>query len=427
MHKRKEDLSEESNSSSDERNSDVDKRLTRSSVLGYSTQSASKNNPGISTRHKSQRESSKGVKALVNLEKGNNEIQESVVRSTSLNISQGVSQSMMISQQNFPRPNPSRHVKEDRILNINTFNRILTERTMKEGIRIDISSDLIRFVNNGLDTYMKNIIERLITISRSRNVNFNLFSKLAEKNPVFKIHTFNWESNQTNHMQPIFTMYKDLSIVFTKNMRNEIQMLERYHDLHMKKLKYEKFSLFKNKIEEITTLKEKEKAANVKTQAVEGTKPRTRKRESSLIKSFRNNIAKTQKKDELDQQKKDTLNTLDAFLDNKPRNVYPSNLSAPRYDVEMTSNIAESQNLEMCSKFSEVSKSEHPIGVNELNEVNMNIFKSNVPSQNTKIFTPVKRRITLKDLIFYLEAERRTPLQNLILHRAVLKLNQQSH
>jgi hypothetical protein len=330
--------------------------------------------------------------------------------------------------------------KDDKIINRANFEKLLNEKLNRDGLQIKNTqyNEIINSINNGLDIYLRNILEKLIIITRSKNVNLNLYSKLSEKNPVFKIHTFNWDRQINNIGQNIieFTPYKDFSIMFTKNMKNTINTLETYEDLNYYKSKYEKLSSYKNKLEEIQSLKEKEKekgtgGGTVQTPKTVNVVPvvhsvgRRRKRDTTILKNYKRTIVKNQKKEELDRHKKDTQNTLEAFLDNKPK--VKETLSNFKFDTEIGSNIAESHNLETYTKLSEISKSENPAIINtDSNELNLNIFKNYIPSQNLKLFTGVKRRISLKDLIFYLENERRTPLQNLILHKAVLKL-QQSH
>ena len=92
-------------------------------------------------------------------------------------------------------------------------------------------------------------------------------------------------------------------------------------------------------------------------------------------------------------------------------------------DVESGSNIVESNILESVTKMSELSKSEAPINLDS-NDLNLAIYKSQNISDNLKISSGGRRRITLKDLVFYLEGQKRTPLQNLILHKAIMKMNQ---
>ena len=96
-----------------------------------------------------------------------------------------------------------------------------------------------------------------------------------------------------------------------------------------------------------------------------------------------------------------------------------------KFGDDSQSNINESH-LETFTKLSadNVSKADN-YSLSDVNQsdLHLNIFKSNIPSENNKYMTSVKRRIALKDLISYLETNKRIPLQNLILHKAILKLN----
>jgi len=126
--------------------------------------------------------------------------------------------------------------------------------------------------------------------------------------------------------------YEDFSIIFTKNMKNILNNLETFEELNACKIKCEKITTFRSKIEEINQAKEKEKEkqsnkyvnanANNNNNNIISNPPiktRTRKRDSTLIKSYKNIFAKTQKKDEMDRQKKDIKHTLEAVLDTKTR------------------------------------------------------------------------------------------------------------
>ena len=335
------------------------------------------------------------------------------------------------SRQIFSRPHRE---DRERILNRVNIEKILIEKVKREGLEIKFGGEIISVINNGVEIYLKNMIEKLIAISRARNVNLNLFSKTSEKNPMFKIHSFNLERvlNPNNQIELSPSPYKDFSIVFTKNTKHTINMLEEYEELSLKKTRQEKMMLYKNKLEEITTQKEKEKLGVEKPEKIPQSlvvRPRGRKKESSMLKSVRNTLAKSQKKIEMDKQKKDTQNTLEKFLDNKPK--FRETSSQLRFDTEIASNIGESHNFETYTKLSEISKSEAPGTVNinaesGSNEINLCIFKNAIPSQNMKIpnSISVRRRITLKDLIFYLERERNIPFYNLVLYRAMIKLAQ---
>jgi hypothetical protein len=101
-------------------------------------------------------------------------------------------------------------------------------------------------------------------------------------------------------------------------------------------------------------------------------------------------------------------------------------------DSEMASNVAESHNYDTyTNKYSELSKSEAQGTVSFIpdsagNEINLTLFRNSIPSQNPKIAHPnnIRRRITLKDFIFFLENERNVPINNILLHKAMIKMGQ---
>jgi hypothetical protein len=105
-----------------------------------------------------------------------------------------------------------------------------------------------------------------------------------------------------------------------------------------------------------------------------------------------------------------------------------------RIDSEMASNLNESQqnnnfnniNIETHTKLSDnISKSDNIACEN--NELFLTVYKSHIPNENIKTNPDIKRRVILKDLIFYLENNLKTPLHNFILHKAVLRLNMSSN
>ena len=196
------------------------------------------------------------------------------------------------------------------------FEKILFEKLNKEGLTLKNNfNEIYNVVNNGLDYYIKNILEKLINVSRARNVNLSLYSKFSEKNPMFKIHTYNFEKVSTSVVDQI--PYRDFSIVFTTNMKNVINTLEHYEELNAYKSKIEKISTFKNKIDELNVAAATEKKEK-DVVAAKTTKPRSRRKNAVFMKNYKRAVANTQKKNEMDRQKKDTQYTLQTFLDNKP-------------------------------------------------------------------------------------------------------------
>jgi hypothetical protein len=394
-------------------------------------------------RKRSERQASQGVKLLVNREKGNNselsvESESTLIHEVRRIPPMNPNPHMPAYPRNYPSSYPVSlpHLsqtskpskdKDHILINTKNFEKLIIEKLHKENLDLPNPNEFLIFMNIGLDSYIKSVLEKLISIARVRNVNLNLYSKQSEKNPTYRIHTTNLDKSSNPHSNEIVqSPYESFSILFTKNMKIQMSLLEEYEELNLKKLRHDRASLLK-KLEESSGNKDMESQVQVTNNKP---KQRVRKRDT-MLKNVRNTLAKSQKREEMARQKKETQNTLDTFLDNKSKSIFPSNLSGQRYDSEMVSNIAESHNYESNTKMSELSKSEMQgtIAVEGSQDINLTIFKHSTPSQNVRFppSTNVKRRITLKDLIQYLEGERRTPLQNLILHKSVVKLNQYSH
>ena len=67
--------------------------------------------------------------------------------------------------------------KEEFILNKQNMGKIINEKSKRARIAFDMNDDMARYLNHSLNNYMKTLIEKLISINRTRNVNFNLFSR----------------------------------------------------------------------------------------------------------------------------------------------------------------------------------------------------------------------------------------------------------
>ncbi len=80
--------------------------------------------------------------------------------------------------------NSTNNSLDDKVLNkANLKSKIIASLT-KYGLNKTNFTEVENIIGLGLEEYLKNIIENLIKISRVRNLNLNLYSKLAEKNQV---------------------------------------------------------------------------------------------------------------------------------------------------------------------------------------------------------------------------------------------------
>ncbi len=302
---------------------------------------------------------------------------------------------------------------ENIIINKLNLERKFNNRKMK----LEMPNETFTLINHLLIKYMKISIEKLININRIRNVNFNLFSK--SNTPTYKIHTFNWDKNPENQNLN-FTPSKDFSIILTNNIKNKFRLIEEYQELNNKKIKLEGFAIYKQKLEESA----KEKGGEPTIKIIPGPIPiklgpgrRTRKRVSAIIKIMRNNFVKTQKKEDLNKQKSFTMNTLDTFLDN--------NKSMSHSHLNKVDDKNDISHFDSVSKISDNNNSYNYQNDNiGNNEISVNVFKSNDIKKNAKLIGTSKRKINLKDFIFFLENEFNIPLKMLLLQKAMVKLTE---
>ena len=301
---------------------------------------------------------------------------------------------------------------ENIIINKLNIERKFNNRNMK----FDLKNDTYNLINHYLIIYLKKSIEKLININRIRNVNFNLFSKNSI--PSYKIQTYNWDKNQENQ-NITFSQAKNFNIIFTNNIKKKFEMIEEYQELNNKKIKLEGFSIYKQKLEESA----KEKGGEPTIKIIPGPIPiklgpgrRTRKRVSAIIKTMRNNFVKSQKKEDLNKQKSFTMNTLDTILYN--------NRSFSNSNLNKNDDKSENSHFDSSSKINDnnsVNFQNDNIGNNE---ISVNVFKSNDIKKNAKLIGISKRKINLKDFIFFLENEFNIPLKMLLLQKAMVKLTE---
>jgi hypothetical protein len=76
---------------------------------------------------------------------------------------------------------PSLNKFDDKIINPVNLQRIIKEKLAKYKLCTYSDIEVNNALNNGLELYLRNIIEKLIKISRIRNTSFEQFSKYKEK------------------------------------------------------------------------------------------------------------------------------------------------------------------------------------------------------------------------------------------------------
>ena len=265
------------------------------------------------------------------------------------------------------------------------------------------------FLEEKLKEYLKIYLLRLITISRIRNANFNLYSNNPNGQIHYKFKTYNWTvSNDKDNKNVTFSPAKVFDILFTSNLKKRFDLIEEYVELYNKKTKFEKLSSCKEKYEESNKAKGIESSIKI----TDGPNPqikllpgrRTKKKNNTFFKEMRKKIDQTKKKEDLNKQKSFTKNTLEAFLNDSNTNLKSQSFGSFPNLIDGGSNSL----IDMSSKMSDTMSHNNLSYTNNYinnaqNEISMNIFTYFDPTKDGKIIGRQKKRINLKDFIFLLE------------------------
>ena len=301
---------------------------------------------------------------------------------------------------------------------------LMTEKYRKYGMNLRKSDheQILNMLSIHLTNYIRTYILRLITISRIRNVNFHLYSNNPNGQIHYKFRTYNYQLSE-DKKNISFTKSKNFEILFTSNLKKDMDLIEEYVELNNKKIKFEKLSACKEKDEE----NEKTKGIETSIKITEGPNPtikllpgrRTKKKNNSLIKEVRKKLVQTQKKEDLIKQNSNTKNTLDAFLNDsemyhKSKNkgkIIDSLLDYSQINNKIDMSSRKSDNMSNIFSYTNINQAK--------NEIDMNVFNNFDPTKNVNIGRGQKRRINLKDFIFLLENSNEfIPRKSLILNKA---------
>ena len=284
---------------------------------------------------------------------------------------------------------------------------------------------MLNILSKCLEKYIRTYLLRLITISRIRNANFHLYSNNPNGQNHYKFRTFNCQLTE-DKKNFSFIKGKNLDILFTSNLKHDMDLIEEYVELNNKKIKFEKLSSVKEKDEE----NEKTKGIESSIKITEGPNPtikllpgrRTKKKNNSFIKEVRKKLVQTQKKEDQIKQNSNTKNTLDAFLDDtdigsKNKNKGKNSINSLLDDSKMSNRVDFSSR--MSDNMSNMFSYTNNIGNNAKNEIDMNVFNNFDPTKNILVPRGQKRRINIKDFIYMMEnSNEYIPRKKFILNKA---------
>lgn len=314
------------------------------------------------------------------------------------------------------------------IFNKNILFLLIKSKVIRYHLKSFPDENILIFLQEKLRQYLKIYLKRLITISRIRNANFNLYSNNPSGQTHFKFRTYNWALSKENEkINVAFSPSKVFDILFTSNFKKRFDLIEEYEELYNKKTKFEKLSSCKEKYEESNKTKGIESSIKI----TDGPNPtikllpgrRTKKKNNTFFKEMRKKIDQTKKKEDLNKQKSFTKNTLDTFLNDSNINNKNMSLSSLPNLIDGGSNNM----LDMSSKMSDTMSHNNFSYTNNYisstqNEISMNIFTYFDPTKDGKIDGRQKKRINFKDFIFLLEnSNEYIPNKILLLNKASIE------
>lgn len=148
-------------------------------------------------------------------------------------------------------------------------------------------------------------------------------------------------------------------------------------------------------------------------------RPQTRVRDNSQYKVCKNAITDNKIKANENIKKIESKITLDYFL--SEAGGAPQNSNVNKFNDNTSTFHTEVYNVNNDSKLNESFQSKD-FDINN-NEITVGIYRSNTINQNQKIPVGNKRRILLKDYMFYLEKNRSNSIHQSILHKILTKLH----
>jgi hypothetical protein len=148
-------------------------------------------------------------------------------------------------------------------------------------------------------------------------------------------------------------------------------------------------------------------------------RPQTRVRDNSQYKVCKNAISDNKIKASENIKKIESKITLDYFLSEAGGTT--QNSTTNKFNDNLSNIHTETFNMNNDSKLNESFQTKE-FDINN-NEFTLGIYKSNTTSQNPRLQIGNKRRILLKDYMYYLEKNRSSSIHQSILHKIMTKIH----
>ena len=127
---------------------------------------------------------------------------------------------------------------KDLIINLNIFNELVINYSVMESIQINNTSETIKFLNNSLKEYLKNIIQQLIENNRRRT--YSTYFTFPKRNKIitYGINPLRDKNKAISDKKNKFFPQKNLTLMCTINVDKKLDLLKKYNTLKRNK-KYE--------------------------------------------------------------------------------------------------------------------------------------------------------------------------------------------
>ena len=140
------------------------------------------------------------------------------------------------------------NLNNETIFNLNNLKNKIIEINKKQNVNIDLTDSTINFLSQSLETYILNIIQRLIEINRKNNYSYNFPFKKNKKKIFIQTYNINKKFIGPKNIKYEYNAKKLFTIFYPHDINENLNILNRYNELkYLKKIKKKNNTNNKNK------------------------------------------------------------------------------------------------------------------------------------------------------------------------------------
>ena len=130
------------------------------------------------------------------------------------------------------------NLNNETIFNLNNLKNKIIEINKKQSVNIDMTDSTIKFLSQSLETYILNIIQRLIEINRKNNYSYNFPFKKKKKKIFIQTYNINKKFIGPKNIKYEYNAKKLFTIFYPHDINENLNVLNRYNELkYLKKIK----------------------------------------------------------------------------------------------------------------------------------------------------------------------------------------------